>query len=63
MESSLAHWAITLGAKSFGLGVIEDNYKGKKFWSGIGYKKINEETMDFSKITYILNIMTYHICA
>ena len=59
----LAHWAITLGAKSFRLGVIEENYKGKKFWTDIGYKKINEETMDFSKKTHIVDVMTFQISA
>ena len=63
IHEALAHWAIRLGAKSFRLGVIEDNYKGKKFWSDIGYRKINEETMDFTKKTHIVNVMTCQICA
>lgn len=61
VHEALSQWAITLGARSFRIGVIAENYKGKKFWSDLGYAKINEETMAFTKKTHIVNIMTYQI--
>jgi len=61
IHEALARWTMTLGAKSFRIGVIEENYKGKKFWANLGYTKINEETMAFRKKTHIINVMTGQI--
>jgi GNAT superfamily N-acetyltransferase len=61
IHEALSQWAITLGAKSFRIGVIEENYKGKRFWSNLGYIKVNEETMAFTKKTHIVNVMTYQL--
>ena len=63
IHEALAQWAISLGAKSFRIGVIEENYKGKKFWSNLGYIKINEEIMAFTKKTHIVNVMTYQLAS
>ncbi|MCY6371154.1 GNAT family N-acetyltransferase [Clostridium ganghwense] len=57
-HEALIQWATNLGAKSFRIGVIEDNYKGIKFWSDLGYRKIKEVTMEFTKKTNIVNVMT-----
>ena len=61
IHEALVQWAITLGSKSFQIGVIEDNHKGKKFWSDLGYIKIKEVSMDLTKQTHIVNIMTFQI--
>ena len=61
IHEALVQWAITLGAKSFRIGVIEDNHKGKKFWSEIGYIKIKEATVDKTKKTNVVNVMTFQI--
>lgn len=52
-------WAITLGSKSFRIGVIEDNHKGKEFWSDLGYIKIKEVVVNKQEKTHILNVMTF----
>jgi len=57
IHEALVQWAITLGSKSFRIGVIEDNYKGKKFWGDLGYLKIKEMT----RKAHIVNVMTLQI--
>jgi RimJ/RimL family protein N-acetyltransferase len=57
----LTEWAVKLGAKSFRIGAIEDNHKGIKFWSGLGYTKIKEVEMDFAAKSHTVNIMTVPI--
>jgi RimJ/RimL family protein N-acetyltransferase len=52
VHEALAEWAIKLGAKSFRIGAIEDNHKGIKFWTGLGYTKIKEVNMDFIAKTH-----------
>lgn len=61
VHKALVQWTINLGLKSLRIGVIEDNHKGIKFWSDLGYKKIKEVTMDFSKKTHIVNVMTLQV--
>ena len=58
VHEALVQWAVTLGAKSFRIGVIEDNYKGKKFWSNLGYIKIKEVT---NTKKHIVNVMNFRI--
>ncbi|KEI01249.1 GNAT family N-acetyltransferase [Clostridium botulinum] len=57
VHKELVAWAKALGAKSFRVGVIEENYKGIKFWSSLGYKKIKEINMDFIAKTHVVNVM------
>jgi RimJ/RimL family protein N-acetyltransferase len=57
VHEALIKWAIKLRAKSFRVGVIEDNYKGINFWSALGYKKNKEVNMNFTKNTHIVNVM------
>jgi len=62
VHETLAQWAIKLGAKSFRIGVLEENYKGKKFWSSLGYQKIKEGSKTDSKQkSHIINVMTVQI--
>lgn len=58
---ALVRWATTLGATSFRIGVIEDNYKGKKFWSALGYIKIKEAILKKEKKTNVVNVMSFRI--
>lgn len=57
VHEALTKWAIKSRAKSFRVGVIEDNYKGIKFWSDLGYSKNKEVKMNFTKKTHIVNVM------
>lgn len=62
VHKALSQWAINLGAKSFRIGVIQENYKGIKFWSSLGYKKIKEVDMEFIAKTHIVNVMRLQFC-
>ena len=62
VHEALIGWAINLGAKSFRVGVIEDNNKGINFWSTLGYTKIKEVNMDFTEKTHTVNVMTLQFC-
>ncbi|SHE82270.1 hypothetical protein [Clostridium fallax] len=46
-----------MGAKSFRIDVIDENYKGLGFWSSLGYKKIKETNMEFKRKTHMVNVM------
>lgn len=62
VHKALSEWATKLGAKSFRIGVIQENYKGIKFWSGLGYKKIKEIDMEFISKTHVVNVMRLQFC-
>ncbi|WMJ81629.1 GNAT family N-acetyltransferase [Clostridium sp. MB40-C1] len=62
VHQALIMWAKDLGAKSFRIGVIEDNYKGINFWSALGYTKIKETNMDFVAKTHTVNVMRLQFC-
>jgi len=62
VHEALDKWAINLGAKSFRIGVIEENKKGINFWSDLGYTKIKQVTIDFTEKTHIVNVMTLQCC-
>lgn len=57
VHEELKKWAADLGAKSFRIGVVTENYKGMKFWSNLGYKKIKEVDMNFTAKKHIVNVM------
>lgn len=58
VHTAIIAWAKARGATSFRLGVIEDNLKGQKFWSSLGYKKISEKNMRFDDETKRVNVMS-----
>ena len=61
IHKELIKWAKGLGAKTFRIGVIEDNHKAFKFWSNLGYIKIKEVKMDFKSKAHVVNIMSYKL--
>lgn len=58
VHNALVNFTKPLGAKSFRIGVINENIIGKKFWSSLGYKKIKEVNMNFKGVSKIVNVMT-----
>ena len=58
VHEGLVEWAINLGAISFRIGIIQENYKGIKFWSTLGYTKIKEVNVNFTEKTHAVNVMT-----
>lgn len=61
IHKELIKWAKGLGAKTFRIGVIEDNHKAFKFWSNLEYIKIKEVEMDFKSKNHVANIMSYKL--
>lgn len=61
IHEALVRWAKKLGAKSFRIGVLKDNYEAFKFWSALGYIKIKEFNMDFTLKTHIVNVMRMQV--
>jgi RimJ/RimL family protein N-acetyltransferase len=61
IHKTLIGWAKDLGAKTFRIGVIENNQKAFKFWSNLGYTKIKEVKMDFKSKTHVVNIMRLQV--
>ncbi len=58
VHEALIDWAKGLGAKSFRIGVIEENLTGQHFWKATGYKKIKDVSMTLTKKTHTVNVMT-----
>ncbi|NLZ49579.1 MAG: GNAT family N-acetyltransferase [Clostridiales bacterium] len=56
-HKALSEWAISLGAKTFRIGVVQENYRAIKFWSGLGYIKIKEVDMEFKAKKHIVDVM------
>lgn len=63
VHKALIEWAINLGAKTFRLGVMQDNYKAISFWSRLGYKKIKEVDMEFTAKSHVIDVMRLHLCS
>lgn len=61
IHEALVEWAKDLGAKTFRIGVIEDNYKAFNFWSNLGYTRIKEINMDFTSKTHVVNVMRLQV--
>lgn len=61
IHKALIKWAKNLGAKTFRIGVIENNQKAFKFWSNLGYTKIKEVKMDFKSKTHVVSIMRLQV--
>lgn len=62
IHEALSKWAINLGAKSFRIGVMQDNYNAIKFWSGLGYKKFKEVDMEFTAKSHKVDVMRLQFC-
>lgn len=58
----VSDWAMSLGAKSFRIGVIQENDKGNKFWSRLGYINIKEIDMEFTAKKHKVNVMRLKFC-
>lgn len=63
VHKALVEWAKNLGAKSFRIGVIEDNCKGINFWSSLGYTKIKETNIGFKAKMHVVNVMRLQFCS
>ncbi|NCB73391.1 MAG: GNAT family N-acetyltransferase [Clostridia bacterium] len=57
VHSALIDWARGLGAKSFRIGVIEENLNGQAFWKAMGYQKIKDVSMLLTEKTHTVNVM------
>lgn len=56
-HKALNEWAISLGAKTFRIGVVQENYGALKFWTGLGYIKIKEVDMEFTAKKHTVDVM------
>ncbi len=56
-HDAIKEWAKSLGVKALRLGVIEENEKGIKFWSSVGYEKKNEVKKDYKNKTHTVYVM------
>ncbi|MEA4895179.1 MAG: GNAT family N-acetyltransferase [Oscillospiraceae bacterium] len=57
VHSALINWAKGLGARSFRIGVIEENANGHEFWAAMGYVKIEAVSMMLAEKTHIVDVM------
>lgn len=55
-HEALAQWAVGFGARCFRIGVVEENCKGKKFWTGIGYEGIKKGSIKLGNKTHRIDM-------
>lgn len=61
IHKELVNWLRNLEAKVLRIGVIKENYKGIKFWTSLGYQKVNEIEMQFNLKKHIVYSMELDI--
>lgn len=61
IHDALVNWARHLGAKKFSIGVIEDNDRAFRFWSNLGYEKIEEINVDIGSKKQVANLMVVEL--
>lgn len=61
IHKELVNWLRNLGAKVLRIGVIKENHKGIKFWTSLGYEKVNEIEMEFNLKKHIVYSMELKI--
>ena len=61
VHQTLVQWAEKFGAKSFRIGVLEENYQGRNFWSGLGYRKIKESFKGSQQNGHLIQVMNLQL--
>lgn len=61
VHQTLTQWAGKFGAKSFRIGVLEENYQGKHFWSGLGYRKVKESFQGSQQNRHLIHVMNLQL--
>lgn len=58
---ALMNWAKDQKAKTFRIGVIATNNRALNFWERLGYKKIDQVSMDIVSKTHVVYVMRLFI--
>ena len=61
IHEEVKNYALSQGANTLRIGVIEENIKGKRFWDSLGYKKIKSTTIDMGDKKHNLDILILSI--
>lgn len=57
IHEEIKQYALTQGANTFRIGVVEQNIKGLKFWKSLGYKEVKFTTIKMEDKESNLNIL------
>lgn len=58
IHEKIKQYALTQGAKSLRIGVLENNIKGRKFWDTLGYKLEKSTTIEMGEEKHNLDILS-----
>ena len=58
VHKALASWAAGCGAAAFRIGVVEENARGRRFWSSLGYLTQKDVSMRLGQKKHRVLVMT-----
>lgn len=56
VHNELKKYALSIGADSFSIGVLEENILAHKFWKSLGYNKVKESNIKFGEKEHIVHV-------
>ncbi|MGL5756121.1 MAG: GNAT family N-acetyltransferase, partial [Paraclostridium sp.] len=57
IHTEIKNYALSIGANSFQIGVLDENTKALKFWESIGYKKLKYTTIKLGDVDHKVIIL------
>lgn len=61
VHREIKRMALSRGIKKLRVGVLEENFRGRQFWKGLGYKLLKEARVSFGGREKTLEVMTLEI--
>ncbi|QYE99478.1 GNAT family N-acetyltransferase [Paraclostridium sordellii] len=61
IHEEVKNYALSQGANTLRIGVMEENIKGKRFWDSLGYKKVKSTTINMGDKNHSLDILILSI--
>ncbi|CEO20447.1 GNAT family N-acetyltransferase [Paraclostridium sordellii] len=61
IHEEVKNYALSQGANTLRIGVMEENIKGKRFWDSLGYKKVKSTTINMGDKKHSLDILILSI--
>ncbi len=58
IHEEIKKYALSQGADTLRIGVVEENIKGRRFWDSLGYQKIQSTTISMGNENHNVDILT-----
>ncbi|WP_042274511.1 GNAT family N-acetyltransferase [[Clostridium] dakarense] len=57
IHEEIKKYALSQGADTFQIGLVEENIKGRKFWDSLGYQQVKSTTINMGNKENNLDIL------